>query len=149
MIVISSGEGTHDRWLAAEYPLRVKLRYSITAVSILALLAACSSHSSNSDHAPTPTSASSPHQQGSAPAAADKPLDWKALEAPLLTDHVQLTKRSEFVKAGEAYFDHHSPPRWVAFQAVPVPAHGQEADPFYSMYVAQLRYDGQRLAGIN
>jgi TolB protein len=93
---------------------------------------------------------------GSAPAAKTdpanpeppKPLDWKTLEAPLLTDHVQLTSRDKFVKAGEAYFDHNSPPRWVIFQAVAVPEKGKEPDPFYAMYVAKLRYDGEKIAGI-
>lgn len=78
--------------------------------------------------------------------------DWRAAEAPLLTEHVQVTSRERFVKAGEAYFDHQSPPRWIVFQAVPNPGEGREADAFYSMYVARLRYEGSgeraRIVGI-
>lgn len=73
-------------------------------------------------------------------------------ESPLLTEHVQLTTRDRFVKAGEAYFDHESPPRWVIFQAVPVPEAGKEPLPYYAMYVAKLRYEGSgdaaRIVGI-
>lgn len=78
-------------------------------------------------------------------------LDWKSLEAPLLTNHIQLTHRDRngvggmspgFVKAGEAYFDHQSPPQWVIFQATVQPASGQEPDPFYGMFVAQIVRDG-------
>lgn len=91
--------------------------------------------------------AGNPHGQAGS-GAAGTPLDWKALEAPLLTEHVQLTSRDKFVKAGEAYFDHNSPPRWVVFQAVPVPEKGKEPDGFYGMYVAKLTYDGGKIAGI-
>ncbi|MFN7020192.1 MAG: TolB family protein [Phycisphaerales bacterium] len=75
------------------------------------------------------------------PAAAPPGLDWGVLEWPLLTNHVQITSRDEFYKAGEAYFDHHTPPRWVIFQAVPVPPPGKEPEPFYAMYVAKLKRD--------
>jgi hypothetical protein len=76
--------------------------------------------------------------QEPAPAKAE-PLDWKTLEAPFLTHHVQLTSRDKFVKAGEAYF---SPDGgWIIFQAVAVPEEGKEADPFYAMYVAKLKRD--------
>lgn len=61
---------------------------------------------------------------------------WKPLEAPLLTDHLQLTSRDMFVKAGEAYFDPTA--EWIIFQAVPVPPAGQAPSPHYSMYVAPL-----------
>lgn len=80
---------------------------------------------------------------------APKPLDYKALEAPLLSSHLQLTSRDKFVKAGEAYFDHNSPPRWVIFQAIAVPQSGHEADPFYAMYVARLRYDKSGICGLD
>lgn len=92
--------------------------------------------------------AGNPHAQGGGGAAAAAPLDWKSLEAPLLTEHVQLTSRDKFVKAGEAYFDHNTPPRWVIFQAVPVPEAGKEPDGFYGMYVAKLKNDGGRIVGI-
>lgn len=88
------------------------------------LLAACA--------AAQPSTASQPGVQ---------PLDWRSLEAPLLVNHVQITTRDRFVKAGEAYFDHDSPPNWIIFQAVPVPAPGQKEDPHYAMYVAKLQRD--------
>jgi hypothetical protein len=82
--------------------------------------------------------AAAQHEPAAAPAG--PPLDWRTLEAPLLTRHVQLTGRERFVKAGEAYFSPDA--RWVIFQAVPVPEAGKEPDPFYSMYVARLTRDG-------
>jgi hypothetical protein len=79
-------------------------------------------------------------EHAAAPAQPEPPLDWKTLEAPVLTRHVQLTSRDQFVKAGEAYFSPDA--RWIIFQAVPVPEAGKEPDPFYSMYVAKLTRDG-------
>jgi len=73
------------------------------------------------------------------PAEAPAALDWKALEMPLMRGHVQLTSREQFVKAGEAYFSPDG--EWIVFQAVPVPAAGAEASPFYAMYVAKLKRD--------
>lgn len=67
------------------------------------------------------------------------PLDWRTLEAPLLRNHVQITTRDKFVKAGEQYFSPDS--KWLIFQAVPVPPEGKDPDPFYSMYVTRLRRD--------
>lgn len=65
--------------------------------------------------------------------------DWRELEAPLLTDHVQLTTSDVFYKAGEAYF---SPDNaWIIFQAVPRPAAGEMPEPHYGMYAAELLYD--------
>ncbi len=134
----------------------------LVAPLLLIALAGCSSNSAPSDPAhattpPTPTttplaSSTSNSAQGSsaAPAAPPAPtLDWKSLESPLLTDHIQLTSRTQFVKAGEAYFDHNTPPRWVIFQAVAVPANGTEVDPFYAMYVARLKYDHHGIIGID
>lgn len=69
-------------------------------------------------------------------------------ELGLLGEYAQLTHRDMFVKAGEAYFDHQSPPRWVVFQAVPVAKEGEEPESFYSMYVAKLKYEGERIVGI-
>lgn len=89
-----------------------------------------------------------------APAKPDAPA-WqgqsdsdKAAESELLADHVQLTSRDNFVKAGEAYFDHQTPPAWVVFQAVPVPKDGKDPEPFYSMFVAKLRYENGKIVGI-
>jgi hypothetical protein len=122
---------------------------------LLALaLAGCSPNSAPSDpthNTPTPPASSSTDSTRGTSAAppTPAPLDWKFLEAPLLTDHVELTSRDKFVKAGEAYFDHNSPPRWVIFQAVSVPAPGAEPDPFYAMYVARLKYDQHGITGID
>lgn len=69
--------------------------------------------------------------------------DWQAAEAAFLTGHIQITTRDRFIKAGEAYFDHNSPPRWIVFQAIPVPPSGKDPESFYSMYVAKLRYSGE------
>ncbi|MBL8990735.1 MAG: PD40 domain-containing protein, partial [Phycisphaerae bacterium] len=86
------------------------------------------------------------------PAAGSAPVDWKAAEAPYLTDHVQLTLPDRFARAGEAYFDHQSPPRWVVFQAIERPPAGAPkdapVDTNYAMYVAKLRYEGARVMGL-
>jgi TolB protein len=75
------------------------------------------------------------------------PTDWRA-EETLLTDHVQLTFPERFIKAGEAYFDHEQPPRWIVFQGVERPEAGKEPSPHYAMYVARLRWEGERIAGL-
>ena len=87
-------------------------------------------------------------QPPAAGAAAQPPLDWRTLEAGVLKDPVQITSRERFIKAGEAYFSPDD--RWVVFQAVETPVAGQEADPFYAMYVAPVRRDetGQRIIGL-
>ncbi|MBC7835369.1 MAG: PD40 domain-containing protein [Phycisphaerales bacterium] len=76
-------------------------------------------------------------------AGSERAVDWRAAESGVLEGHVQVTLRERFVKAGEAYFDHQSPPQWIVFQAVPVPVEGAEPDSFYSMYVAPLVRDGE------
>ena len=101
----------------------------VTALSA----AACSAQPGNAGGPP----------RGEAPAA----LDWKNLEAPVLSHHVQLTSRDQFLKAGEAYFSPEG--KWIVFQAVPTPASGKAPDPHYSMYVAKLTRDkGGRIAGL-
>ncbi len=93
--------------------------------------------------APQPTKGD-PHAAAAVP---QPPLDWKTLEAPLLTHHVQLTSRNDFVKAGEAYFSPDG--KWIIFQGVPVPAEGKTPDSFYSMYVAKVKRDGSgRISGL-
>ncbi|MBC7770865.1 MAG: PD40 domain-containing protein [Pyrinomonadaceae bacterium] len=80
-------------------------------------------------------------------AAAGEPLDWKTLEAPLLTRHIQVTFRDRFVKAGEQYFSPSGD--WIIFQGVEVPKAGQPVDPFYAMYVAKIKKDaGGHVTGI-
>jgi TolB protein len=94
--------------------------------------------------APTKPADPSPHGSARAPSVN---LDWKILESPLLFNHRQLTQREHspggpgFLKAGEAYFDHHQPPKYIIFQAIVVPAEGVEPDPFYAMYAARLLRD--------
>ena len=117
----------------------MKFAASIPLAALL-VTGGCSSHP-----APEPT----PAPASSTSTTTSEPLDWKSAEAPLLTDHIQLTSRDMFVKAGEAYFDHHSPPRWVIFQAVPVPAPGKDPEPFYAMYVPRLTWQGDRMTGID
>lgn len=64
---------------------------------------------------------------------------WSDVEGPLLTGHTRLTSPEVFAKAGEAYF---SPDlKHVIFQAVPVPPEGEQPDPDYSMYVAELVWE--------
>lgn len=67
------------------------------------------------------------------------PADWRSLEAPYLTQHVQLTSRDEFFKAGESYFSPDG--EWIIFQAVPAPKPGQTPGLFYDMYVAKVKHD--------
>lgn len=73
-------------------------------------------------------------------------LDWKTLEAPILSHHVQLTSREQFLKAGEAYFSPDG--SWIIFQAVPSPKPGTDADKHYTMYVAKVKKEGGRISGI-
>lgn len=78
------------------------------------------------------------------PAATKPPADskaegtnWAAKET-FLTGLVQLTLPEDFTRAGEAYFDHETPPRQIIFQAIPRPAQGQAPDANYTMFVATL-----------
>ncbi|RMH14056.1 MAG: hypothetical protein D6695_02310 [Planctomycetota bacterium] len=65
--------------------------------------------------------------------------DWRDAEAPILTDHVQLTFPQMFSKAGEAYFDPTG--QLVIFQATPTAEYGRPG-PHYEMYVCTLNgYD--------
>ena len=66
--------------------------------------------------------------------------DWREAESGVLADYVQLTSREDYLKAGEAYFNHDA--SWVIFQAQPVPAEGEAANPNYEMYAAPLERDG-------
>lgn len=78
--------------------------------------------------------------------------DWRSLESADLANHVQLTKREQFVKAGEAYFSPDG--AWIIFQAVEVPKKGldgttPEPATSYSLYVAKLMHDaGGRVTGL-
>lgn len=86
-------------------------------------------------------------------ATAGEPSDaggpqWQAAEAHALTNHVQLTFSDRFLRAGESYF---SPDNSrIIFQAIEVPAEGEAAEEFYSMYVADVvRDDAGRITGID
>ncbi len=88
--------------------------------------------------------------QPAAPGAAPtppEPLDWKSLEARLLSRHVQVTSRQKFIKAGEQYFN--ADASWIIFQAIAVPeSKDQPPAQFYSMYVARLvRDSGGHITG--
>lgn len=70
--------------------------------------------------------------------------EWAPLESADLINHIQLTKREQFVKAGEAYFSPDG--SWIIFQAVEVPKKGldgttPEPATSYSLYVAKLVRD--------
>lgn len=114
-----------------------------TTPLLIALLMSAGGCSPKHDE-PEARSSESAHSRSSQPATTAPPtdgLDWRSLERPLLTNHVQITSRDRFYKAGEAYFDHHTPPSWVVFQAVAVAPKGADPDPFYAMYVAKLTRD--------
>ncbi|MBL9141294.1 MAG: PD40 domain-containing protein [Phycisphaerae bacterium] len=86
-----------------------------------------------------------------APAAPPKPaapaVDWRALEAPALTNHLQLTFPDRFLKAGESYFS--ADDARIIFQAIEVPADDTPPADFYAMYVADVvRGAGNRITGI-
>jgi len=119
--------------------------FARSAATSIALFVSAAVAAQPSKPAQTPPSAppASPPAVGTVGAAAAPPeaLDWKTLEAPLLTRHVQVTSRSKFVRAGEQYFSPDGD--WLVFQAVPVPAAGAEPDPHYSMYVAKIKKDAQ------
>ncbi|HEX2838952.1 MAG TPA: hypothetical protein VHN77_12595 [Phycisphaerales bacterium] len=72
------------------------------------------------------------------PAARVNAPDWTKPESACLQDPVQLTFSTEFAKAGESYIDYDN--SRVIFQAVLAPQSGQDADPFYAMYVAPLTF---------
>ncbi|MCH8822825.1 MAG: PD40 domain-containing protein [Planctomycetes bacterium] len=63
-------------------------------------------------------------------------VDWREAEAQSLTNHVQLTHADRFYKAGESYFSPDDSK--IIFQAVEVPNAGQEPDPFYAMFIADV-----------
>lgn len=115
-------------------------------------LAGCASEQSRPDKAPEP----SPDSSAARPAPpASPPPDWAAAEAGVLSDHAMLTLPERFARAGEAYFDHATPPRWIIFQATPAApadAKAPEASTHFAMYAARLRWAGTgnaaRITGI-
>ena len=73
--------------------------------------------------------------------------DWPAAESWCLTDHVQLTDETVFLKAGESYFspDGHM----IIFQGTPRPEGDEPAEKHYGMYVAPVARDqGSTITGV-
>lgn len=66
--------------------------------------------------------------------------EWPALESSFLSDYVQLTHSSKYIKAGESYFSPDG--KMIIFQAIPLPEEGEKAGAHYSMYVAGVERDG-------
>lgn len=83
------------------------------------------------------------HSQASRSASSD----WRQAEAPILTNHRQLTSRDMFTRAGEAYFNPSS--TMVIFQATPVPEAGAAPSPHYEMFVAPFTSRGDTIDGIS
>ena len=79
--------------------------------------------------------------QPAAAGAGDR--EWADSEAPILTNHRQLTTGEQFSRAGEAYFDPKTD--WVIFQAVPPATPGEEPSPHYSMYLAGVMRNSEGL----
>lgn len=79
---------------------------------------------------------------------APTPLDWRSEESGVLSEHVQLTLDGEYLKAGEAYFNHDA--SWIIFQAVKNPGpRGGTAYTDYSMFAAPLVRDAAgRITGL-
>jgi len=77
----------------------------------------------------------------------EEPIDWRSEEVGILSHHLQLTPRDEYIKAGEAYFNHDA--SWVIFQAVLNPSEGEPAQTDYSMFAAPLvRNEDGRVTGL-
>jgi tricorn protease-like protein len=74
------------------------------------------------------------------PAAVPPEVQWRQAEAPVLSNHRQLTFADRFVKAGESYFSPDD--RRIVFQAIERPADGSAPPDFYAMFVADLVRDG-------
>jgi hypothetical protein len=73
------------------------------------------------------------------PAAVPPEVQWRQAEAPVLSNHRQLTFADRFVKAGESYFSPDD--RRIVFQAIERPADGSAPPDFYAMFVADLERD--------
>lgn len=128
-----------------------RMKHALSFISIVASsLALCACANKPAPTAPSPSGAASHGETKPATKLESKAerITTALDEAPMLTNHVQLTSRDQFVKAGEAYFSPDG--KWIIFQAVPVPEAGKEADPFYAMFVAKLERDAKgRVTGIS
>lgn len=108
--------------------------------------------------APPSAPAATPGTPAAAPATTTAPAaqtpppapttDFRATEAPILTNHVQLTFPDRFLKAGENYFSPDD--KRIIFQAIERPVGDAAPSEFYSMYVADVvRSADGRIAGIS
>lgn len=71
---------------------------------------------------------------------------WRASEAGILENHVQLTSSEFFRKAGECYFSPDG--KQIIFQAIEKRLNPEDEEEFYQMYVADLAFNGDRVRGI-
>ena len=76
----------------------------------------------------------------------DPAPSWRADEAGILENHVQLTPSEFFRKAGECYFSPDG--RQIIFQAIEKRLNAADEEEFYQMYVADLAFRGERVTGI-
>ena len=104
----------------------------VAAVSII-MLAGCQRDSGASSHAHASTTSTATTRSAAGAEAAGGEAE------PALSDVIQLT--SGFPRAGEAYFSRDA--RWIIFQAAP------QGEQHYQMYVAKLRWQGDRIAGLD
>ena len=81
--------------------------------------------------------AAAQHSHGES--APSEPLDWRSEESGILSNHLQLTPRERFIKAGEAYFNHDA--SWIIFQAIEDAGPLGDPQTDYSMYAAPLLRD--------
>ncbi len=115
------------------------MRTSLPALSLLAVAGialACPMHFDDYAHDHGPASEMQVLGAAGQPGA---PIDWRAGEEGVLTDHVMLTDPERFSRAGEAYFNHDL--TWIIFQATERATEGEEQSPHYEMYVARLIKD--------
>lgn len=120
----------------AHATFRARRALGLLAGVLPVLLSSCA-HAPEGDTSPAPMTAHSASVQAPAVPGPAAPAQPASSEAPYLTGAVQLTFPAKFSKAGEAYFDHQSPPQWIIFQAVPA----DSSETAYSMFVARLTRD--------
>ncbi len=105
-------------------------------LSVLACAPVPGSNAQPQGHA----AATPPSSVPALPPAPQPRSEWDEAEAPFLTQHLQLTSREMFLKAGEQYFSPDD--EWIIFQAIPAPKPGEAPELFYGMYVAKLQWAG-------
>ncbi|MCA9282315.1 MAG: PD40 domain-containing protein [Phycisphaerales bacterium] len=114
-----------------------RLSASIVGASVVSMsLLACASHKATS------------HASADADAPEPAPIDWRAEERGEFADYAQLTFPDKYLRAGEQYFSPDA--KWIIFQAT-LRAEADPSDPQavpYAMYVAKLKWDDQKIVGI-